>query len=180
MRIFVVAEIGINHNGDLELAKKIISSANLCGADAVKFQKRDIELVYPKEFLSQKRDSPWGATQYDQKKRLEFDKHQYDEIDKFCKKEGIIWFASAWDLNSLEFLKQYNLKYNKIASAMIVDENFIAQVAKQKKYTFISTGMCEFKHIDQAVEIFKSENCEFELMHCISAYPFENKMKVTK
>tara|TARA_B100000902_G_C27315171_1_gene920826 strand:- start:367 stop:1209 length:843 start_codon:yes stop_codon:yes gene_type:complete len=175
MSVFIIAEIGINHNGDIELAKKLISSAKKCGVDAVKFQKRDISLVYSKELLAEKRESPWGDTQLDQKNGLEFGKSEYDEIDKFCKDIDINWFASAWDLNSLKFLEQYDFKYNKIASAMIVDENFLVNVAKQKKYTFISTGMSEYKHIDKAVEIFESENCEFELMHCVSAYPFENK-----
>ena len=175
MKIFIIAEIGINHNGDLDLAKKMILSAKLCGADAVKFQKRDINLVYSKKTLLQKRESPWGSTQYDQKKGLEFEKKEYDEIDKFCKKNYIEWFASAWDMNSLKFLKKYNFKYNKIASAMIIDENFLLAVAREKKYTFISTGMSDYKMIDRAVEIFSSEKCEFELMHCVSAYPFENK-----
>jgi N-acetylneuraminate synthase len=175
MKIFIIAEIGINHNGDINLAKKMITSAIKCGADAVKFQKRDINLVYSKEVLSEKRESPWGSTQYDQKKGLEFEEREYDEIDSFCKKNNFLWFASAWDLNSLKFLKKYNLKYNKIASAMIIDETFLINVAKERKYTFISTGMCEFKHIDKAVEIFRNNNCEFELMHCVSAYPFENE-----
>ncbi len=175
MSVFIIAEIGINHNGDLELAKELITSAKKCGADAVKFQKRDIHLVYSKELLSQKRESPWGDTQLDQKKGLEFEKKEFDEIDRFCKDLNVIWFASAWDLNSVKFLEQYNFKYNKIASAMIVDEDLLVEVAKQKKYTFISTGMSNYKHIDKAVEIFKSQNCEFELMHCVSVYPFENK-----
>jgi N-acetylneuraminate synthase len=174
MQIFIIAEIGINHNGDLNLAKKLILEAKKCGVDAVKFQKRDINLVYSREILSEKRDSPWGKTQYDQKKGLEFNEEQYDEIDKFCKLNNIIWFASAWDFNSQLFLKKYNLSYNKIASAMIIDEDFLLQVAKEKKYTFISTGMSELAHIDKAVEIFRSQDCKFELMHCISAYPFEN------
>ena len=175
MNIFIIAEIGINHNGDLNLAKKMIKTAKNCGANAVKFQKRDINLVYSKELLNEKRESPWGKTQYDQKMGLEFEEKEYNQIDEFCKDLDIIWFASAWDLNSLSFLSKYNLKYNKIASAMMTDENFLLEVAKQKKYTFISTGMCNYKIIDKAVDIFKSENCNFELMHCTSAYPFENK-----
>lgn len=175
MSIFIIAEIGINHNGDISLAKEMILSAKNCGADAVKFQKRDINLVYSKELLSQKRESPWGSTQYDQKKGLEFETEQYDEIDSFCKKNDIIWFASAWDTNSIKFLNKYDLKYNKIASAMIVDKKFLEEVAKQKKYTFISTGMCSYEDIDEAVKIFKENNCEFELMHCVSAYPFESE-----
>ena len=175
MKIFIIAEIGINHNGDIKLAKEMIASAKKCGANAVKFQKRDINLVYSQDSLDQKRESPWGTTQRDQKIGIEFNEKQYDEIDYHCKTLNIEWFASAWDLNSLQFLKKYNFNYNKIASAMIVDEKFLAEVAKEKKYTFISTGMCSFEDIDKAVKIFKSENCDFELMHCVSAYPFENK-----
>ena len=175
MSVFIIAEIGINHNGDMNITKELITSAKNCGADAVKFQKRDINVVYSKEFLSEKRESPWGSTQLDQKKGLEFEKEEYDEINKFCKNLDIIWFASAWDLNSIKFLEQYDFKYNKIASAMIVDEEFLREVAKQKRYTFISTGMCNYSHIDKAVEIFRSEKCDFELMHCVSVYPFENK-----
>ena len=170
---FIIAEIGINHNGDIDLAKKMISEAKKAGVDAVKFQKRDINKVYSQDELSKKRESPWGTTQYDQKKGLEFEEKEYDEIDQYCKSLNIDWFASAWELNSLDFLKKYNFKYNKIASAMIVDQRFLEEVAKQKKYTFISTGMCEMSDIDLAVKIFKDNNCEFELMHCVSAYPFE-------
>ena len=141
MKPFIIAEIGINHNGDVELAKKMIASAKECGADAVKFQKRDIKSVYTKEFLAEKRDSKWGTTQYDQKMGLEFQEKEYDEIDMFCKQLSITWFASAWDKISLDFLDKYDLKYNKIASAMIVDEEFLELVAKKRKYTFISTGM---------------------------------------
>ena len=175
MKPYIIAEIGINHNGDLDLAKQMILSAKKCGADAVKFQKREIELVYTKEFLAEKRESKWGNTQYDQKKGLEFDSHEYDEIDKFCKQNNITWFASAWDKKSLEFLDKYKLKYNKIASAMIVDKEFLKLVAKRKIYTFISTGMCNFNDIKNAVDIFRQEKCDFELMHCISVYPFESK-----
>ena len=175
MKTFIIAEIGINHNGDITIAKKMIEEAKAAGVDAVKFQKRDIFEVYTKEFLSQERESPWGKTQLDQKKGLEFEEKEYLEIDKYCQEIGIIWFASAWDIKSLNFLDKFNFKYNKVASAMIVDINFITEVAKRKKYTFISTGMCEMADISKAVEIFKKNNCDFELMHCVSAYPFESK-----
>ena len=175
MKTFIIAEIGINHNGDIKIAKKMIEEAKAAGVDAVKFQKRDIFEVYTKEFLAQERESPWGKTQLDQKKGLEFGETEYLEIDKFCKQIGVKWFASAWDLKSLEFLDKFNFEYNKIASAMIIDINFLSEVAKRKKYTFISTGMCEMKDISRAVEIFRENNCNFELMHCISAYPFESK-----
>lgn len=173
-KIVIISEIGINHNGDLDLTKKMIRESKECGADLVKFQKRDISLVYDKETLDSKRESPWGKTTREQKLGLEFEQKEYDEIDKYCREIGIDWFASAWDLNSLKFLKSYNKKYNKIASAMIVDLAFLDAVAKQKKHTFISTGMCSFSDIDKAVDIFKKNNCSFELMHCISAYPFDD------
>ncbi len=171
----LIAEIGINHNGDLDLAKKLILLAKKTNFDCVKFQKRDINEVYTKEYLAQERESPWGNTQRDQKEGLEFGKKEYDIIDQFCKEVKIDWFASAWDLNSLNFLEQYQLKYNKIASAMIVDKNFLEAVSKQKIYTFISTGMSTEKDIDTAVEIFKKNKCDFELMHCVSTYPTKVK-----
>ena len=174
-KVFVISEIGINHNGDLEIAKKLIEKSKRAGADAVKFQKREIDLVYSKEELDKQRKSPFGNTTREQKFGLEFNEKEYDEIDNYCKKIKIDWFASAWDLKSFEFLKKYNLSYNKIASAMIVDLKLLKEVAKQKKYTFISTGMSSYKEIDPAIKIFRDENCPFELMHCISKYPFEAK-----
>ncbi len=168
---FFIAEIGINHNGDIKIAKQLIDQAKEAGFDAVKFQKRDINLVYKEDFLKQERNSPWGKTQREQKQGLEFGKKEYDEIDNYCSSKKLIWFASAWDLNSLKFLEQYRLKYNKIASAMIVDLNFLKEVALQKKKTFISTGMSTFNEIKEAVEIFKKYECPFELMHCVSTYP---------
>ena len=172
--MIIVAEIGINHNGNLSVAKELIDVAVSAGADAVKFQKRTIDLVYKEDFLASPRKSPWGSTQREQKEGLEFGRQEYEEIDRHCKLKKVEWFASAWDLNSLKFLNQFNLKYNKIASAMIVDKNFLKEVAKQKKYTFISTGMSTFQNIDTAVKIFKENNCKFELMHCVSAYPFDD------
>jgi len=175
MSIFIIAEIGINHNGDVEIAKKLIDVAKDAGADAVKFQKRTIDLVYSKEFLDSPRESPWGNTQRAQKEGLEFGLKEYQEIDSYCREKGIEWFASAWDLESLKFLRQFNLKYNKIASAMITYENFLKEVASEGKYTFISTGMSEVKQIDRAVEIFRDAKCPFELMHCVSTYPMDDE-----
>ena len=175
MKIIIIAEIGINHNGDIDLAKKMIKAAKNCGADLVKFQKRDINLVYTQDFLKEKRDSPWGKTQFDQKNGLEFSEKEYDIIDQYCKEIKIGWFASAWDLNSLKFLDKYNFKYHKIASAMIVDKNFLNEVSKRKKHTFISTGMSTDENIKAAIDIFKKNKCSFELMHCVSAYPFDPK-----
>jgi N-acetylneuraminate synthase len=171
----LIAEIGINHNGDVDIAKKLIKQAKDAGFDLVKFQKRTIEIVYDEKTLNSSRESPWGTTTREQKFGLEFEKTEYDQIDLFCKEIKIDWFASAWDVKSLEFLDYYNLKFQKIASAMIVDKFFLEEVAKRKKYTFISTGMSTKKNIDEAVEIFKKNNCDFELMHCVSTYPMEPK-----
>ena len=175
-KTFIISEIGINHNGDVDIAKKMILASKEAGADAVKFQKRTVELVYSKEQLAKPRISPFGSTEKEQKEGLEFNEKDYDEINKYCAEQEIIWFASAWDLNSLKFLDRYDLKYNKVTSAMIIDESFLNEVAKRKKYTFISTGMSDFEMIDKAVDIFRKNNCPFELMHCISAYPFENEI----
>jgi len=175
-KIKIISEIGINHNGDLELAKKMIEASKDCGVDLVKFQKRDIDSVYDKMTLDTPRLSPWGKTTREQKYGLEFKEKEYDQIDEYCKKINIDWFASAWDLKSLEFLKKYKKKYNKIASAMIIDNKLLEEVAKEKKYTFISTGMSNFKIIEKAVNIFRKFDCPFELMHCISAYPFEDEI----
>lgn len=173
--VFVIAEAGINHNGDMGIAKKLIDWAVLSGCDAIKFQKRTIDKVYTKEYLEQYRESPWGTTQRAQKEALEFGKEEYDEISRYCKEKGIEWFASAWDLSSQEFLRQYNLKHNKIASAMLTNEEFLKMVASEKKYTFIATGMSTYDEIDRAVEVFKRYECPFELMHCNSTYPMKKE-----
>lgn len=172
-RPFLIAEIGINHNGNIEIAKQLIKIAKQCSFDAVKFQKRTVEVVYDQKTLDIPRESPWGTTTREQKFGLEFEKTEYDEINKYCQELKIDWFASAWDIKSLNFLNNYNLKYQKIASAMIVDSNFLQEVAKQKKHTFISTGMSSRENIDNAVNIFRKNNCSFELMHCVSTYPMK-------
>ncbi len=170
---FLIAEIGINHNGDLELAKQLILEAKDAGFNAVKFQKRSVEIVYSQLFLNSPRESPWGKTQRDQKNGLEFSKIQYDEIDRICKEVGIHWFASAWDLESQYFLAQYDLAYNKIASPLLGHKPLLKRVASEKKLTFISTGMSTLNEIDEVVEIFRNNNCPFELMHCNSTYPMK-------
>ena len=170
---YLIAEIGINHNGDIKIAKQLIKNAKDCGFDSVKFQKRTINIVYDEKTLDTPRESPWGKTTREQKLGLEFEKKEYDEIDKYCKELNIDWFASAWDVESLKFLENYNLKYHKIASAMIVDHNFLNEVAKTHKHTFISTGMSSKKDIDDVVNIFRDNNCSFELMHCVSTYPMK-------
>lgn len=174
-KTFIIAEIGINHNGDIGIAKQLIDWAVQSGADAVKFQKRTVEKVYTKEELDRYRESPWGTTNREQKMGLEFGKEEYDEIDRYCKGKGIEWFASAWDIDSQYFLRQYNLKYNKIASAMLTKMELLEAVAEEGKYTFISTGMSSMDEIDAAVEVFKKHNCPFELVHCNSTYPMKNE-----
>ena len=169
--VFVIAEIGINHNGSLELAKQLIDVAKTTGCDAVKFQKRTIDIVYTPEFLDSPRESPWGTTQRDQKQALEFGRPEFDEIDAYCRRVGIAWFASAWDLPSQAFLRSYNLRYNKIASAMIGHHEFLETVAEERKVTFVSTAMSSYVEIDQAVEIFRRAQCPFVPMHCVGEYP---------
>lgn len=175
MSIFVIAEIGINHNGDVEIAKDLIDVAKSAGADAVKFQKRTVNLVYSKEFLDSPRESPWGITQRHQKEGLEFGKAEYDQIDAYCKEKDIAWFASAWDLESQKFLRQYDLPYNKVASAMLTYRELLEMVAQEKKHTFISTGMSAEKEIEAAIGIFRNAGCPFELMHCVSTYPMNDE-----
>lgn len=175
MSIFIIAEIGINHNGDMSICKELIDVAVDAGCDAVKFQKRDIDEVYTQEFLESPRESPWGSTQRAQKAGLEFDVDDYREIDRYTKQKGIEWFASAWDLNSQEFLRQFNCRYNKVASAMVVHGELLKKIAEEKKHTFISTGMTTYEEIQNAVDIFRSADCPFELMHTVSTYPMKDE-----
>jgi N-acetylneuraminate synthase len=175
MGIFICAEIGINHNGDMSICKKLIDVAVDSGCDAVKFQKRDIDSVYTQEFLNSPRESPWGSTQRVQKEGIEFGLKEYKEISKYCREKNIDWFASAWDLKSQVFLQQFDCKYNKVASAMIVYEDLLKMIAKEGKHTFISTGMTTYDDIQKAVDIFIEENCPFELMHTVSTYPMQDE-----
>ena len=175
MSIITIAEIGINHNGDMSICKKLIDVAVNAGCDAVKFQKRDINKVYSQEFLDSHRESPWGTTQREQKAGLELGEDEYKEIDKYCKDKCIEWFASAWDLNSQKFLQQFNCKYNKVASAMIVYEDLLKMIAEEGKHTFISTGMTTYDNIQKAVDIFTEKNCPFDLMHTVSTYPMKDE-----
>jgi N-acetylneuraminate synthase len=175
MSIVIVAEIGINHNGDMGICKQLIDVAKDSGADCVKFQKRDINEVYTQEFLDSPRESQWGTTQREQKLGLEFSADEYQEIEEYCKEKGLEWFASAWDINSQKFLRQFNSKYNKIASAMIVHTELLKEVASEGKHTFISTGMTTYSDIQSAVDIFRDANCSFELMHTVSTYPMKDE-----
>ena len=171
--IFVTGEIGINHNGELSIAKQLIDVAKKAGCDAVKFQKRTIEKVYSKEILDSPRESIWGTTTREQKLGLEFEKNEYDEIDSYCKKLEIEWFASSWDIESQLFLRKYDLNHNKIASALLTNHELLNVVTEEKKHTFIATGMSTIEEISKAIEIFKNNECSFELMHTNSSYPMK-------
>ncbi len=175
MTIVFIAEIGINHNGNMDTCKGLIDVAVDAGCNAVKFQKRDINQVYTQDFLDSPRDSPWGKTQRAQKEGLEFSKQQYEEIANYCETKGIDWFASAWDTNSQRFLRQFNCKFNKIASAMIVHQDLLKMVAEEGRHTFISTGMSTYDDIQKAVDIFRGAGCSFELMHTVSTYPMRDE-----
>jgi N-acetylneuraminate synthase len=169
---FIIAEIGINHNGNLDIAKKLIDAAKWAGADAVKFQKRDINIVYAGQ-LDKPRESPWGKTNGDQKRGLEFNELQYDLIASYCESIKMPWFASAWDIPSLEFLRKYDCPWNKVASAMVKNIEFLAAVSWEHKPTFISTAMCDYDDIDRAVKIFSRNisSSSLTLMHCVGTYP---------
>jgi N-acetylneuraminate synthase len=175
MSIFIIAEIGINHNGRMSICKKLINTAVESGANAVKFQKRDINQVYTQDFLDSPRESPWGSTQREQKMGLEFNADEYQEIEDYCKSKNIEWFASAWDINSQKFLRKFNSKYNKVASAMIVFKELLKEIASEGKHTFISTGMTTYDDIQAAVDIFRDLDCPFELMHTVSTYPMKDE-----
>ena len=169
---FLIAEIGINHNGSIQLAKKLIDLAKNYGFDAVKFQKRNPDVSTPDYLKDTIRSTPWGEITYlKYKKKIEFGYKEFKEIDKYCKKKKIIWFASAWDIESQKFLKKFNLKYNKVASAMLTNFKLIEEIAKERRKTLISTGLATLKDIEKCVKIFKKAKCKFVLMHCVSAYP---------
>lgn len=170
-----IGEIGINHNGDLQIAKELIKHAKDCGCDIVKFQKRTPDICVPEKQKSVMRyNTPWGDITYiDYKHKIEFGKEHYDEIHALCQEIGIDWTASAWDLPSQQFLQQYKLKYNKVASSMTTNLELLEEIASEGRYTFISTGMSTLDEIADAVSIFKKKNCPFELMHCVSVYPMD-------
>lgn len=176
-RVFIIGEIGINHNGSIENAIKLIDFAKKYDFDAVKFQKRTVDLVFSPEELNKDRETPFGKKNGDLKRGLEFGKKEYDIIDNHCKKIGIHWFASPWDLESYKFLMDYKPKYIKVASCLLTVKPLIYQIAQNDSYkTFISTGMSSIEEIDEAVNIFKNNNNNnFELMHCVSTYPCKNE-----
>ena len=168
---FVIAELGTNHMGDIEVAKKIIDIAVDAGCNAVKLQKKNVEKIYTKEFLDSLLDSPWGTTQREMRLHREFSDNEFKKIDAYCKKKKIPWFVSCWDVESQKQMRKFKTKYNKIASAMLVHDKLLEAVAQEKKHTFIATGMSTLNDIEKAVKIFRKHKCSFELMHCHSAYP---------
>ena len=171
--VFIAAEIGINHNGDIKIAKKLIDLAVSSGCDAVKFQKRTVNKVYSKEVLDGPRESPWGTTQREQKEGLEFSIADYKIIDKYCKQKKIQWYLSCWDIDSQIEMRKFKTKYNKVASAMLVHTKLLETIAEEGKHTFISTGMSTMNDISKAIKIFKKYKCSFELMHSHSSYPMK-------
>ena len=173
-KTFVIAEIGINHNGSMEIVKQMIDIAKSSDADAVKFQKRKVDMVYDPITLRTERPSPWGRSYKEQKEGLELTVDQYYEIDEYCKTKGIEWFVSCWDPESQKTMRQFDLKYNKVASPMLTVLPLLEEIASEKKHTFISTGMSTLEEVTTAVNIFRKHGCSFELMHCVSAYPLEN------
>jgi len=168
---FVIAELGTNHMGDIEIAKKIIDVAVDAGCNSVKLQKKNVEKIYTKEFLDSSLDSPWGTTQREMRLHREFSDNEFKKIGAYCKKKKIPWFVSCWDVESQKQMKKFRTKYNKIASAMLVHDKLLEIIAQEKKHTFIATGMSTLNNIEKAVKIFREHKCSFELMHCHSAYP---------
>ena len=160
----------------MALVRQLIDLAADKKCDAVKFQKRTIDIVYSPEVLAAPRESPWGSTQRAQKEGLELNREQYDEIDAYCRQKGLAWYASAWDIPSLHFLRPYKLAYNKIASPMLTHREFVDEVIAEKKLTFIGTGMSTYEDIDEVVERFRAGGCPFVLMYCVSEYPALNEI----
>jgi N-acetylneuraminate synthase len=169
---YLIAEIGINHNGSLKIAKKLMDLAKECNFDCVKFQKRDPDICVPNIQKLKMRETPWGNMTYlEYKKKIEFNFKDFQILKQYAKKIKIDIFASCFDINSLQIIKKLNFKFNKIPSALITNLNFVQKVAEQRKITFISTGMCTLKDIDTALKIFKKNKCKYILFHCVSLYP---------
>jgi len=175
MSLYLIAEVGINHNGSMDITKQLIDEAADAGFDAVKFQKRTVEKVYTKEMLDSPRESPWGTTQRDQKMGLEFGREQYEDIDHYCQVKGIDWSASAWDVDAQYFIRDFGVSFNKVASAMLGHWPLLREIASERKKTFISTGMATLDEIDEVVNLFSSADCPFELLHCNSTYPMREE-----
>lgn len=168
---YIIAEIGINHNGSMDVAKKLIDIASVAGCDAVKFQKRNPDVCVPEHQKNVIRETPWGTMTYlEYKHKIEFGKDEYDEIDSYCKTKGISWSASPWDLDSLNFLNQYDIPFIKIPSAMLTNDELLVASVNTDKKIILSVGMSTEDEIDHAVEILKKSN-NFALLHCNSTYP---------
>ena len=171
MPIELVAEIGINHNGDMALAKKLIDVASSAGVDFVKFQKRNIDLVYTPEELAAKRESPWGTTNGDQKRGLEFSAEQYNEIDRYCREKKIGWFASPWDLDSLSLLYSFpDCRFIKVPSPLLTNTRLLVECASHDRPVILSTGMSTLDMLDDAIGILGPNKIAC-IMHCTSTYP---------
>lgn len=166
---YIVAEIGINHNGDIDLAKKLIDVAAIAGCNAVKFQKRTIDIVYSSEELARPRESPYGMTNGELKYGLEFEKEEYDEIDLYCKEKKITLYTSPWDEKSVDFMEQYDTPCYKLASASITDDELLKHIKSKGRPIILSTGMSNMDQIDHAVNIVGTDN--LILLHACSTYP---------
>lgn len=167
---YIIAEIGINHNGDLSIAKKLIDTAVLAGCDAVKFQKRTPELCVPPEQKNLMRETPWGCMSYlDYKQRIEFGQKEYEEIDRYCKEKGITWFASCWDKPSIDFIEQFHPAAYKIASASLTDDALLEYTNKMGHPVILSTGMSTMDEIRHAVSLLDKDR--LLISHCTSTYP---------
>ena len=176
--IYVIAEIGINHNGSLDITKQLIDIAKVAGCDVVKFQKRNPDICVPEHQKSVMRDTPWGRMTYlEYKYKVEFEKKEYDEIDLYCKEKNIQWTASPWDLDSLSFLNAYDVPFIKIPSALLTNLDLIRESAKTGKKVIISTGMSTLEEVDAAVAALKEGNdkIDYAVLHCNSSYPAPNK-----
>ena len=176
--IYIIAEIGINHNGSLDIAKKLIDIAEVAGCHAVKFQKRNPDICVPEHQKNIMRETPWGKMTYlEYKYKVEFGKEEYDDINSYCNNKGIAWSASPWDLDSLKFLNQYNVPFIKIPSALLTNIELVSETAKTDKKVILSTGMSTIEEIDTAVSAMQvaNKNCEFALLHCNSSYPAPNE-----
>ena len=172
-KTYIIAEVGINHNGNLDNAIKMIDKSKECGADAVKFQKRTIDLVYTKETLDAPRESPWGTSTRQQKEGLELSEDDFKKIDKYCEDIKIDWSASCWDTESQKFIGSLNCSFNKVASAMLTHKKLLKMIAEEGKKTFISTGMHTLEEIDEVINVFNQTNCPYEIMHTVSTYPMK-------
>jgi N-acetylneuraminate synthase len=168
---FIVAEIGINHNGDINIAKKLIDLAAFAGCDAVKFQKRTIDIVYSAEELAKPRESPFGTTNGDLKYGLEFGRKEYKEIDKYCRDKKIMWFASCWDEGSVDFIDQFKVPCYKIASASLTDDELLKYTRAKGKPIILSVGMSTLAQVDHAIKVLGKN--DLIILHTCSAYPSE-------